>query len=525
MRHFSAICCLLISGPLVYAAGPKTPYEAVVTAENASLHAGPKKDKFYTTGMIPQGTVVVVHRHDPGGWFMIEPPPGSFSWIPAKLVERNGEIGTVTANNVRVQVGTPDSDRHDVSQRRLNAGDEVQILGQKVLDVSPTGEAQVWYQITPPAYEWRWVMGRNVTPIDQVATPISTKPTPQPAGRATERTPLRAPQPVADGPVAQAEPREPVAGTAFNNYEEPEGDVAEPYTVSQAGGESEQAEAPLEAPSILAALDEEFARILELDAGQQDFAALEAGYRDARHRADNPATQRLIDRRLATLRSLSQEAAAARVFQDEPAEQTAELDEAQRIDQELAARQAEIEARLAGVQHMSQRLAPQPAAVMPSRQPTSLQPTPAVSPLQPTPQIQPGILPQPVPAVSSPNQQVHYQAAPRSGHPSPIQQAAHAQQVQPGSANPRMLLQPPTRKLHPRFDGAGIIQAAPAGAPAPYLLTAKDGRVLAFLYPEAGVHIQAFVGKPAGIHGARSFSNEIRADQIRVTGLEPVRLQ
>ena len=56
MRHISvvSVACLLISGPLVYAAGPKTPYEAVVTAENATLHAGPKKDKYYTTGMIPQ---------------------------------------------------------------------------------------------------------------------------------------------------------------------------------------------------------------------------------------------------------------------------------------------------------------------------------------------------------------------------------------------------------------------------------------------------------------------------------------
>jgi hypothetical protein len=450
---------------------------------------------------------------------MIEPPPGSFSWVPAKFVEKNGDFGTVTANNVRVQVGTPDSDRHDVSQRRLNAGDEVHILGQKVLDMSPTGEAQVWYQITPPAYEWRWVMGRNVTPIDQVATPISAQPVPQPGTRLAEAPPLRAPQPAAGEPVAQAEPREPIAGTAFNTYEEAEAEVAAPYTVSQAGGESEQAEAPLEAPSILAALDEEFARILELEAGQQDFSALEAGYHEARHQANNPATQRLIDRRLATIRSLTQEAAAAKVFQDEPAGQTAELDEAQRIDQELAARQAQIEARLAGVQHMSQRLAPQPA-VVPSRQPASLQPIPAAAPLQPAPQA---ASPRPVPAASSPNQQVHYQTAPQPGLPQ-IQQA-HAQQVQP-SANPRMLLQPsPTRKLHPRFDGAGIIQAAPAGAPAPFLLTAKDGRVLAFLFPEAGVNMQAFVGKPAGIHGARSFSNEIRADQIRVTGLEPVRLQ
>lgn len=528
-RNFSilSVACLLVTGPL-FAAGPKAPYEAVVTAENATLHSGPKKDKFYTTGMIPQGTRVMVHRQDPGGWFMIEPPPGCFSWIQAKHVEVQGDIGTVTANNVRVQVGTPDSDRHDVSQRRLNTGDEVQILGQKVLPASPTGEAEVWYKITPPHYEWRWVMGKNLTPADQVATQTSTKRTQRTTGRPApqESTPLRAPQPLVDNrPVASADPREPVAAMAFNTLEAPEGDeVAAPYsaTTEVEHADAEQPGVPVEAPSILAALDEEFARLMDLEDGPQDFTALEAGYREARAKASNPGTQRLIDRRLATIRSLTQEAAAAKVFGDGPEQMAAEQDEAQRRDAELAAKQAEIEARLAGLE---QRFAaPRPQQSQP-------QPLPADAwQPQPVPQPAPGIaLPQRSPAVTAPSAEHGVvQSSYETGRPpaplpkleSQLQPAPHAQV--PAQMIPQQMM---TRKLHPRFDGAGIVQTAPAGSPAPYLLTARDGRVLAFLLPQPGVNLQSFVGKPVGIHGARAFSPQIRADEIRVTGLEPVRLK
>jgi len=142
----------------------KFPYEAVVDANEARLRSGPGR-KYYVTSKLQQGQRVQVFRHDPGGWYMIAPPEGSFSWIRADAVEtKDGQNGVVQRNNVSVQVGSQLGDQHEVEQRRLSKGDVVQILEE--VDVRTPNGPDVMYKIAPPTGEYRWIPGRVVTPVD-----------------------------------------------------------------------------------------------------------------------------------------------------------------------------------------------------------------------------------------------------------------------------------------------------------------------------------------------------------------------
>src|SRR5690606_25184052 len=110
----------------------KFPYEAVIEGTAVAARSGPGR-KYYTASMLSSGDRVIVHRHDPGGWYMIAPPPGSFSWIPAHQVSRTSpSTGVVQSNFVSVRVGSAAGEGSDVEQVRLSTGTQVQILGESV---------------------------------------------------------------------------------------------------------------------------------------------------------------------------------------------------------------------------------------------------------------------------------------------------------------------------------------------------------------------------------------------------------
>ncbi len=149
------------------------PYQAEVKASELEVRSGPGQ-RYYVTGRLSRGQMVTVHRHDPGGWFMIAPPPGSFSWIEADLVQRQGpQHGVVSlrrdANgNPRraiVRIGSEFSDDHAFYGRELHQGDTVEILGEKSLQTK-YGPVRM-YRITPPALEYRWVKGDYIVPVSE----------------------------------------------------------------------------------------------------------------------------------------------------------------------------------------------------------------------------------------------------------------------------------------------------------------------------------------------------------------------
>ncbi|HLQ45089.1 MAG TPA: SH3 domain-containing protein, partial [Planctomycetaceae bacterium] len=66
------------------------PYDALIADDDVYARSGPGQ-RYYPTSRFRKGEHVTVVRHDPGGWFMIEPPAGSFAWVRQEFVKRDGD--------------------------------------------------------------------------------------------------------------------------------------------------------------------------------------------------------------------------------------------------------------------------------------------------------------------------------------------------------------------------------------------------------------------------------------------------
>ena len=137
--------------------GRQFPYQAIVVSEDAAIRSGPGQ-VHYATGALPQGSTVEVYRHDPGGWCAIRPPRGSFSLVPAATLKiAEDGIGEVTESGTQAWVGTQlEPVEQPLWQIKLKMGEAVEILGQANWP-DPAGHSTSWYQIAPPAGEFRWV--------------------------------------------------------------------------------------------------------------------------------------------------------------------------------------------------------------------------------------------------------------------------------------------------------------------------------------------------------------------------------
>ncbi|MEX1223019.1 MAG: SH3 domain-containing protein, partial [Pirellulales bacterium] len=150
----------LLHSPVVAAEEAEAfPYTAVVTTDDVYVRSGPGKN-YYPTSKMQGGEQVEVYRHDPGGWFAIRPPQDSFSWVPAKLLQlRDDKLAEVLEDQTPAHVGSLFSDVRDVRQVRLKKGETVEVLGQKRFVDQQAGVTETWYQIAPPAGEFRWIYG------------------------------------------------------------------------------------------------------------------------------------------------------------------------------------------------------------------------------------------------------------------------------------------------------------------------------------------------------------------------------
>jgi uncharacterized protein YraI len=139
-------------------AADQFPYTAYVNADDVYVRSGPGKN-YYPTTKIQRGVAVEVYRHDPGGWFAIRPPEGSFSWVSAKYLQASeGDLALVNGDRVAARVGSDFSEIRDSIQIRLERGESVAVLEAKRFGDGPA--AQTWYKIAPPAGEFRWVQGQ-----------------------------------------------------------------------------------------------------------------------------------------------------------------------------------------------------------------------------------------------------------------------------------------------------------------------------------------------------------------------------
>jgi hypothetical protein len=170
------------------AAVKEFPYEAVVEADETFVRCGPGKN-FYTTIKLTRGQHVTVRRHDPGGWFMIDPPAGSFSLIRVEDVVQEGNIAAVKRleqGQACVRIGsTVDPTNDSIFQRKLSTGERAEILGEVMI---PRKDRTVpMFRIRPPRGEFRWIEGNDLAPLDpqikqqQDNDPFTTPPRTQEA--------------------------------------------------------------------------------------------------------------------------------------------------------------------------------------------------------------------------------------------------------------------------------------------------------------------------------------------------------
>ena len=156
------------------------PYQGIVRADDAEVFSGPAS-VHYATDRISQGEIVQVYRHDPGGWCAIRPNEGSFSLIPATAVEivEDG-VGEIKQDNTQAWVGTRlGSVEKPLWQIKLREGEEVKILGEASWP-SPDGHSTIWYQISPPAGEFRWIRFADLqTPPTDTQPIADTRPSSQ----------------------------------------------------------------------------------------------------------------------------------------------------------------------------------------------------------------------------------------------------------------------------------------------------------------------------------------------------------
>ena len=225
-------CCALSASN---ASGEKIfPYKAYITADDVYVRSGPGQT-YYPTGKLPAGQEVEVYRHDPGGWYAIKPPKGSFTWISARFLKPGVDnLAVVTDDRVAARVGSRFSDIRDVIQVRLQKAEVVEVLEQK--QTGSELNRTTWYKIAPPSGEFRWVFGKYVDPDypheglrkTHAAENTTSLPsdlnrdaagqqTTRPSGPTVAVTPTPAqpqqPQP-ADEPPADERPDEPLPVTA-----------------------------------------------------------------------------------------------------------------------------------------------------------------------------------------------------------------------------------------------------------------------------------------------------------------------
>lgn len=493
------LCCCLAEAR----AATQFPYDALIQADDVEVRSGPGLN-YYATGKLKTSDRVTVHRHDPGGWYMISPPPGSFSYLDARFVQRQGERGVVqippnddgTLPRALVRIGSQLGDDHTFYGRQLNNGDEVQILGERTL-ATDRGAATM-LMITPPPREYRWVKGDFLIGAD---ASLRQQKAADPYADPLVQTGARAPMKPAVTAEAEAAPLSMPARAVRSSDES----MGTSDSVSQSRAAMKE-------------VDRKYLDMVALPPVEWDIGSIEKAYKTIRDTAP-PEIAESIDSRIQAL-------AERRKIQDDFQDFAKLTSTTTQRDAELAAQQGspQVPADFANVDPNAEfTLDPvtgAPAAGAPAGTPPGLPVVtnaPGAAPLSvPTSAVQgqppiPGAQMVPV----TPRGQVH----PTTVTP------------QPGAppAGPTLSMSPSAgdrAPVTPQLNGAGIVQHAPARPGTPrYMLIAPSGKFLSYLDAGPGVNLEGAVGQSMGLVGRRFYEPKVRAEMILVRQMVPVQLQ
>ncbi len=490
------VCSLFGLTERLSAESRQPPYDAVIVDDDAYARSGPGKE-YYPTSRFRKGDRVVVMRHDRGGWYMIQPPPGSFSWIRKEFVRHTGDRGVIISEGqVVVRAGTSFGDDHFVEQRRLRKGEEVEIIGEKTLN-DERGDV-AYFKIKPPAGEYRWIPGAKVIASDQQLAGGTKSRNADPFTNETESGHRVRDPNVAPVDLSQLESADETAPLESNPSSSPAKEVSRQVSQSKSLDDPSNESSPparsghesnsdshfqtvtdssgdeSDLANRMRILDEQFQQMIRQDTRDWDFVGIEQGLRELQQH-DEVSTA--ATRRLAQIDQYKQD-----------------YQEFQRITDETTRRDAElVEAQKAATTTMPARVpAPTPAA---TSRPMNARPGPAP---------QPNLLrqqPRPQRTLSPPRRT----QPPSTGHGQPGRSVAPSQKT---------------------FNGAGIIQRSTSnqsGAPK-HVLVHPDGHVLAYLQGD-GVELEKYLGESMGLQGERAFRPDLQSDFMVVKSLQPVKLK
>lgn len=126
-----------------------------IGANSAPVYASPSADS-YQTGSILKDKYVEVYFCNRDGYCAIRPPHGSFSWVNGKFVELesgvSGRIVSQSGKAIPSRVGGPSPATSSIVQIGLQNNQKV-----KIFDKVSLSDGSVWYKISPPAGEFRWI--------------------------------------------------------------------------------------------------------------------------------------------------------------------------------------------------------------------------------------------------------------------------------------------------------------------------------------------------------------------------------
>lgn len=450
----------------------KFPYQAKVTADEVYARSG-AGEAFYPTQSLVRDNTVTVRRHDPGGWYMIDPPQESFSWIPAKYVQQtSGNEGQVLESSVVVFVGSSFGDETHVWQRKLMAGEKVSIISEQ--DVDTLSGPKRMYRIQPPAREYRWIPGSAVLPVGAAAQ------------QRRDLNPYEVPSEIVKQRQQQKQKQQPEVAADTDESPEP---IASKYTQSD---RLARLTAIRDEQRQLQELDQQFRDMILSDPSQWDLAKLEQAYLELQNNAEYKPVAGQIDLRYPAIRRYKQ--------------RKAELDDLNRLTSETERRDAQLLASQFG-------LAP-PQSIL--SDPMSLDPGQTIPFGQ---GMGPGI-----------HQPTFPLAANRSVLIPDIDDAFTTTGPATTVAQPTIALNQPGT-VYPDgagtkvYVGAGYVQRATADEGSGYLLLSNEGKVLAHLKPNGNVNLEDHIGRAVGVKGNRYFDKSIKSDRIDVTGLEAVSIR
>lgn len=209
LAKLSALFCVLL---MASSAGgqdsaPKFPYQALVSAEETTVHSGPAK-VHYGTSVLQQGDSVEVYRIDPGGWCAVRPPSGSFSLLPESTVKMVREgVAEVLVDHARVWVGTRLGPvEKPLWQVKLRQGELISVIGETSFP-DPSGFSTVWYQIEPPPGEFRWIHQNDLKSLNSdLPQPATDVASPLPRMRSPKVIPASVIEPLHQEDLVQHRP-------------------------------------------------------------------------------------------------------------------------------------------------------------------------------------------------------------------------------------------------------------------------------------------------------------------------------